>query len=104
MPFSLKTKQVAAVTVIVGLAVILVSLWYASSLITIWLGETKARAELITNMIQHRMLEAANTAATPEVPTDEPLESRVQALLAADAGLQSIVAASQAPAHTMTGA
>ncbi|HVW03455.1 MAG TPA: ATP-binding protein [Vicinamibacterales bacterium] len=95
MPFSLKTKQVAAVTVIVGLAVILVSLWYASSLITIWLGETKARAELITNMIQHRMLEAANTAATPEAPTDEPLESRVQALLAADAGLQSIVAASQ---------
>ena len=41
MPFSIKTKQVAAVTLIVGLAVILVSLWYASSLVNVWLGEAR---------------------------------------------------------------
>ena len=46
MPLSIKTKQVAGVTLLVGLAVVLLSAWYISSLAAVWLGETRARAEL----------------------------------------------------------
>ena len=91
MPFSIKTKQVAAVTLIVGLAVILVSLWYASSLVNVWLGEAKARAELIADMVSHRITGVGNEASAQTDQTSEPLEVRVERSLAADPGLHDIV-------------
>jgi signal transduction histidine kinase len=96
MPFSIKTKQVAGVTFIVGLAVILVSAWYVSSLASVWLGETRARAELIANIITQRSIDivtAANTQSE-DAPPAEALEQRVRTLLADDPGLQSIVKSS----------
>ncbi|ODS55124.1 MAG: hypothetical protein ABS36_10275 [Acidobacteria bacterium SCN 69-37] len=82
MPLSIKTKQVAAVTAIVGLAVVLVSVWYVSSLAGFWLAETQARAKLIGSAIQHRMNDVVRTG-------DDPIEA-----LRTDDGLTSILQAS----------
>jgi signal transduction histidine kinase len=95
MPFSIKTKQVAGVTAIVALAVIVLSGWYITSLADIWLAETQARAEVLAKTITHRMIELVNSQTPPpEGTTTDPLASRIQALLAGDGGLQSIVEAS----------
>ncbi len=48
---SLKTKQVAGVTLFVGLVVVLLSAWYVSSLATVWLGETQKRADMLVQAI-----------------------------------------------------
>jgi signal transduction histidine kinase len=80
--FSIKTRQVASVTGIVGLAVVLVSAWYISSLASIRLTETQARAELLVRAINHRMFDVIATSG-----------NTVEALRA-DAGLASIVQAS----------
>lgn len=80
--FSIKTKQVASVTFIVGLAVILVSGWYVSSLASVRLDETKARAELLVNAITHRMFDVVRAGGD----TTQALRS--------DAGLASILQAS----------
>jgi signal transduction histidine kinase len=80
--FSIKTKQVASVTGIVGLSVILLSMWYVSSLASVRLAETQARAELLVQAIQHRMFDVV--AAGGILPD----------ALRADAGLASIVQAS----------
>ena len=82
MALGIKTKQVAGVTVIVGLAVILLSAWYISSLATVWLGETRARAELLANTITHRAFEAVRTGGDPVKALQE------------DGGLTSILQAS----------
>jgi signal transduction histidine kinase len=82
MSLGIKTKQVASVTAIVGLAVILLSAWYISSLATVWLGETRARAELLANTITHRAFEVVRTGA-------DPVEA-----LQDDGGLTSILQAS----------
>jgi signal transduction histidine kinase len=83
MPLSIKTKQVAAVTAIVGLAVILVSAWYVSSLAGFWLTETQARAQLIGDAIYHRMSEVVRTGDDPinALRTDDGLTSVLQASL-----------------------
>jgi signal transduction histidine kinase len=98
MPFSLKTKQVAGVTVIVGLAVIAVSVWYVSSLASIWLSEADARAELIYQTAYQRAFDVVATApATAPAADDtpgEPLATRLQNLIASDSGLQTILQAS----------
>jgi signal transduction histidine kinase len=77
MALGIKTKQVAGVTFIVGLAVILLSAWYISSLATVWLGETRARAELLANTITHRAFEVVRSGADPvaALQTDGGLES-----------------------------
>jgi signal transduction histidine kinase len=86
MPLSIKTKQVAGVTLIVGLAVVLLSGWYISSLITVLLDQTRARAEVLGNAIYHRAFDAIATAGA-----GDPLE-----LLGRDDGLRSIVQAASA--------
>ncbi|MCC7008452.1 MAG: PAS domain-containing protein [Acidobacteria bacterium] len=80
---SIKTKQVAGVTLIVGLAVVLLSGWYISSLAKVWLEETRARAELLANAITHRAFDVLLTGG------GDPLE-----LLGRDDGLKSILQAS----------
>jgi len=81
MALGIKTKQVAGVTFIVGLAVILLSGWYISSLATVWLGETRARAELIANTVTHRAFEVVRTGGDPvaALQQDEGLKSILQA-------------------------
>jgi signal transduction histidine kinase len=83
MPLSIKTKQVAGVTAIVGLAVVLVSAWYVSSLAGFWLSETEARAKLITDAITHRMTEVLRTGDDPinALRNDDGLASILQASL-----------------------
>ena len=57
MRLSIKTKQVAGVTSIVGLAVASLSGLYLSSLTRVRLEESKARGELLANAIFHRARE-----------------------------------------------
>lgn len=86
MPFSIKTKQVAGVTFIVGLAVVLVSVWYASSLAGLWLAETRKRAELLGNAINQRIFDVGRTGEDPvsALRTDPGLRSLLQASVYAD--------------------
>lgn len=91
--FSIKTKQVASVTLIVGLAVILVSGWYVSSLAAVRLSETQARAELLANAITHRMFEVVQAGGdtTEALRQDAGLASILQATLYADNVLYAAV-------------
>lgn len=86
MPFSIKTKQVAAVTAIVGLAVIAVSVWYVSSLARLYLAETEARAKLLGDAIYHRMADVVRTGDDPlnALRNDDGLTSMLQASLFAE--------------------
>jgi signal transduction histidine kinase len=83
MPFSIKTKQVAGVTAIVGFAVVMVSLWYVSSLAAIILSETEARSRLLGDAIYHRMSEVVRTGDDPvnALRNDDGLTSMLQASL-----------------------
>jgi signal transduction histidine kinase len=83
VPLSIKTKQVAAVTAIVGLAVVAVSAWYVSSLAGMWLTETEARARLLGDAIRHRMSDVVRTGDDPvnALRTDDGLASMLQASL-----------------------
>jgi signal transduction histidine kinase len=80
--FSLKTKQVAGVTLMVGFAVVLTSAWYISSLVTLSVVETRERAKLIADAVTHRAFDVVQQAADPA------------AGLAADAGLRDLLQAS----------
>jgi len=82
MPLSIKTKQVAGVTLIVGLAVVLLSVWYILSLATFRLDQTEKRAELLYNAVRHRASDALSAGGDPVT------------LLQNDAGLRSILEAS----------
>ena len=77
MPLSLKTKQVAGVTLIVGLAVVLLSGWYISSLASVWLGEAQARAEFLAKTITQRAFDAVRTGTDPltAIQSDDGLKS-----------------------------
>jgi PAS domain-containing protein len=83
MPLSIKTKQVAAVTAIVGLAVVVVSAWYVSSLAGYVLSETQARAKLIGDAVRHRMQQVVGTGEDPlgALRTDDGLAAVLQASL-----------------------
>ena len=82
MPFSIKTKQVAGVTLIVGVAVILLSGWYIKSFTALWLNETKARAELLAYSVRQRAFDVVRLGTDPV------------AALQQDAGLRSILESS----------
>ena len=90
MPFSIKTKQVFAVTATVALAVILVSVWYVASLANMWLDQARARAELVADVAYNRIVNVGNEASA-ETPASDTPTSRVLTALAADSGLQDIV-------------
>jgi signal transduction histidine kinase len=85
MPLSLKTKQVAGVTLIVGLAVVALGGWYLSSLARVLLQESRARAELLTKLIYERAREDVALGVDPNDP---------YARLKSDPGLDSILKSS----------
>src|SRR6266849_4068541 len=82
MRLSIKAKQVAGVTSIVGLAVVVLSGVYLSSLARIRLEESKARGELLARAIYQRAREVVAVGDDPS------------AALRADAGLRSILESS----------
>src|SRR5215831_6122345 len=83
MALSIKTKQVAGVTFIVGLAVVLLSAWYITSLAHVWLEETQGQADILTKAIVERAFDAVQSGGDPvEVLRNDP-------------GLASILKASQ---------
>jgi signal transduction histidine kinase len=83
---SIKAKQVAGVTLIVGLAVILLSAWYISSLASILLVQTEARARLLENAVRHRLTDVLQQGDDPiaALQTDGGLESILQSSIYAD--------------------
>jgi signal transduction histidine kinase len=83
MRLSIKTKQVAGVTSIVGLAVVVLSGFYLASLARIRLEESRARGKLLADAIYHRAREVVAKAGT------DP-----SAALRDDAGLRSILESS----------
>jgi hypothetical protein len=82
MRVSIKAKQIAGVTVIVGVAVVALSGLYVTRLAGVVLNEAHARGQLLSNAILHRAREVV-----PESPD-------VRAALATDSGLRSILEAS----------
>ena len=61
MRLSIKTKQVAGVTVIVGLALAVLSAWYVRSLVDILLKDSRARAAIVAKMTYHRAFAVLST-------------------------------------------
>jgi signal transduction histidine kinase len=82
MRLSIKAKQVAGVTAIVGLAMAVLSAWYISSLIDVLFAESQARAEQMAKTIYQRAFAVLSTLP-PNI--DQGLALRN------DAGLQSIL-------------
>src|SRR5439155_19079391 len=62
MRLGIKAKQIAAVTAIVGLAVVALSAVHVARLARVVLHESQARGELLANTVFHRALEVVITA------------------------------------------
>jgi signal transduction histidine kinase len=82
MTLSIKAKQVAGVTSIVGIAVIVLGGLYVSGVARVRLEASQAAGQLLANAIYHRARSVAAGSPTP------------YAALAADPGLRSILEAS----------
>ena len=63
MRLSIKAKQIAAVTTIVGLAVVMLSAVHVARLARVVLHESEARGQLLANAIFHRAREVVVTGA-----------------------------------------
>ena len=83
MRLSIKAKQIAAVTTIVGIAVVMLSAVHVARLARVVLHESEARGQLLANAIFHRAREVVVTGA------GDPY-----AALAADPGLRAILESS----------
>ena len=83
MRLSIKAKQIAAVTTIVGLAVVMLSAVHVARLARVVLHESEARGQLLANAIFHRAREVVVTGA------GDPY-----AALRADPGLRAILESS----------
>jgi signal transduction histidine kinase len=83
MRLSIKAKQIAAVTTIVGLAVVMLSAVHVARLASVVLHESEARGQLLANAIFHRAREVVVTGA------GDPY-----AALRADPGLRAILESS----------
>jgi signal transduction histidine kinase len=77
MRLSIKAKQVAGVTSIVGLAVVVLSAYYLSSLARVRLEESRSRGELLANAVFHRASAVVRSGQDPvrALGTDEGLQS-----------------------------
>jgi len=71
MPFSLKTKQVASVTLIVGLSAVLLSAWFLSELARVRLEESHARVELLAKIIYQRVFDAVQASGDADAVRDD---------------------------------
>ena len=83
MRIGIKAKQIAAVTAIVGLAVVMLSAVHVARLARVVLHESQARGELLSNTIFHRAREVVSVGGT------DPF-----AALSADPGLRAILESS----------
>jgi signal transduction histidine kinase len=83
MRLSIKTKQVLGVTAIVGLAVVVLSVFYLAELARVRLEESQARGELLAKLIYQRASDVVATGGRDPI-----------AALRADAGLRSILESS----------
>ena len=92
MRLSIKAKQIAAVTTIVGLAVVMLSAVHVARLARVVLHESEARGQLLANAIFHRAREVVVTGA------GDPY-----AALRGDPGLRAILESS-IYGETVTGA
>jgi signal transduction histidine kinase len=90
---SLKTKQVLAVTFIVTLAVVVLSVWYLSSLVGVRLAETKARAEFVANSVTHRLFEVLSDSPDPAaaIQQDGGVQTILQASIFSDTVLYAAI-------------
>jgi signal transduction histidine kinase len=77
MRLSIKAKQVAGVTSIVGLAVVVLSAYYLSSLARVRLEESRSRGELLANAVFHRASAVVRSGQDPvkALGTDDGLQS-----------------------------
>ena len=90
MRLSIKAKQVAGVTTIVGLSVVVLSGVYLSSLARVQLEESQKRGDLLAGAIYQR----AHAVIAESSEGREPAEA-----LSADSGLRSILEASAYSKH-----
>ena len=82
MRLSVRTKQVAGVTSLVGGVVVAISMLHLAALVRLTLGENQALGELLTNAIFHRAYEVVAAGGDP------------RAALQADGGVGAILASS----------
>jgi signal transduction histidine kinase len=90
MRLSIKAKQVAGVTTIVGLSVVVLSGVYLSSLARVQLEESQKRGDLLAGAIYQR----AHAVIAESSDGQDPVEA-----LSADSGLRSILEASAYSKH-----
>lgn len=65
MRFSIRAKQIAGVTALVGVSVVVLSALYVNRLADVVLHESEKRAQLVASAIGHRAREVADTSPTP---------------------------------------
>ena len=83
MRLSIKAKQIAGVTAIVGVAVVALSALYVTRLASVVLKESHARAELLSNAIFHRAREVVTESQDPYVAlrTDPGLRAMLESTI-----------------------
>ena len=82
---SIKAKQVAGVTIIVGLVTVLLGAWYLSSIARVMLVESHQKAELIAKAVLQRASAAIAEGTDPyKLQTDAGLQSILEASLYSD--------------------
>jgi signal transduction histidine kinase len=86
MRLSIKTKQVAGVTLLVGVVVLLLSGWYLSRVARVLLEENKRRADLMVATVVERITDILPPGGDPvtAIRTDHGLRSILQAIQQAD--------------------
>jgi signal transduction histidine kinase len=84
MRVSLRTKQVAGVTALVGLSMIVLSAFYLSSLARVGLEESQARGEMLARAIFQRARDAVSSAPDPyaALRTDPGIRSMLESSIA----------------------
>lgn len=83
MRLSIKAKQIAGVTAIVGVAVVALSALYVTRLASVVLKESHARAELLSNAIFHRARQVVTESQDPYVAlrTDPGLRAMLESTI-----------------------
>ncbi len=83
MRLSIKAKQIAGVTAIVGVAVVALSALYVTRLASVVLKESHARAELLSNAIFHRAREVVTESQDPYMAlrTDPGLRAMLESTI-----------------------
>src|SRR5687768_5144448 len=83
MRLSIKAKQIAGVTAIVGMAVVALSALYVTRLASVVLKESHARAELLSNAIFHRAREVVTESQDPYMAlrTDPGLRAMLESTI-----------------------